>query len=188
METAKGLRDFAKANPQLLIKGGVLDGKSLTPAEIDKLAQAKALLQPLGTALVVSVFADTVENFARVAGRVAGAAPDLVERGPGRHLLGEQGGLDAMEQPLQPADQLGLGDPQFGVAHRLLERRSAVEEGGGILVEEWTGETGLRDAQRQDIAWVRVTGQDGRTREYSNQSSPLTESDARAMAQTAMIR
>jgi large subunit ribosomal protein L10 len=38
VETAKGLRDFAKANPFLVIKGGVLDGKALTPQEISKLA------------------------------------------------------------------------------------------------------------------------------------------------------
>ena len=38
VETAKGLRDFAKANPFLVIKGGVLDGKALTPAEIATLA------------------------------------------------------------------------------------------------------------------------------------------------------
>jgi large subunit ribosomal protein L10 len=38
VETAKGLRDFARANPFLVIKGGVLDGKALTPAEITTLA------------------------------------------------------------------------------------------------------------------------------------------------------
>jgi large subunit ribosomal protein L10 len=38
VETAKGLRDFAKANPLLVIKGGVLDRKPLTPDEITKLA------------------------------------------------------------------------------------------------------------------------------------------------------
>src|ERR1700733_9900048 len=38
VEAAKGLRDFAKANPLLVIKGGVLDGKAITPAEIIKLA------------------------------------------------------------------------------------------------------------------------------------------------------
>src|SRR5215471_9532434 len=37
-QAAKGLLDFAKANPLLVIKGGVLDGKSLTPAEVGKLA------------------------------------------------------------------------------------------------------------------------------------------------------
>ncbi len=38
VEAAKGLRDFAKANPLLVIKGGVLDGKALTAEEINKLA------------------------------------------------------------------------------------------------------------------------------------------------------
>ena len=35
---------------------------------------------------------------------------DLVELGARRHLLREQGGLDAVKQALQPAEQLGLGD------------------------------------------------------------------------------
>ena len=38
VEAAKGLRDFSKANPFLVIKGGVLEGKGMTPAEIGKLA------------------------------------------------------------------------------------------------------------------------------------------------------
>jgi large subunit ribosomal protein L10 len=39
---AKGLRDFARTNPQLVIKGGVLDGKSMTPDEIRKLADLES--------------------------------------------------------------------------------------------------------------------------------------------------
>ena len=39
---------------------------------------------------------------------------------PGRHLLGEQRGLDAVEQALQPADQLSLRDPQLGLARHLV--------------------------------------------------------------------
>ena len=38
VETARGLRDFSRANPLLVIKGGVLEGKPLTPAEIIQLA------------------------------------------------------------------------------------------------------------------------------------------------------
>ena len=34
VEAAKGLRDFARAHPLLVIKGGVLDGKAMTAAEI----------------------------------------------------------------------------------------------------------------------------------------------------------
>lgn len=37
-QAAKGLRDFAKDNPLLVIKGGVVEGKALTPAEVVKLA------------------------------------------------------------------------------------------------------------------------------------------------------
>jgi large subunit ribosomal protein L10 len=39
---AKGLRDFARANPQLVIKGGVLDGKFMTPDEVRRLADLES--------------------------------------------------------------------------------------------------------------------------------------------------
>lgn len=42
VEAAKGLRDFAKANPLLVIKAGVLDGKPLTAEEITKLADLES--------------------------------------------------------------------------------------------------------------------------------------------------
>jgi len=38
VQAAKGLREFSRTNPLLVIKGGVLEGKTLTPAEISKLA------------------------------------------------------------------------------------------------------------------------------------------------------
>ncbi len=39
---AKGLRDFAKANPLLVIKGGVLEGKALSADEVKKLADLES--------------------------------------------------------------------------------------------------------------------------------------------------
>jgi large subunit ribosomal protein L10 len=42
VEAAKGLRDFAKAHPLLVIKAGVLDGRPLTPEEITKLADLES--------------------------------------------------------------------------------------------------------------------------------------------------
>ena len=41
-EAAKGLRDFAKSNPQLVIKGGVLDGRALTAGDVEKLADLES--------------------------------------------------------------------------------------------------------------------------------------------------
>lgn len=40
--SAKGLRDFAKENPALVIKGGVMDGKALSADEIKKLADLES--------------------------------------------------------------------------------------------------------------------------------------------------
>ncbi len=42
-------------------------------------------------------------------------AAHLLQLGPRRHLLREQGRLDAVEEALQPAHQLGLGNPEFGL-------------------------------------------------------------------------
>lgn len=42
VEAAKGLRDFAKANPLLVIKGGVFEGKAMTAAEVAKLADLES--------------------------------------------------------------------------------------------------------------------------------------------------
>jgi large subunit ribosomal protein L10 len=42
VEAAKGLRDFAKANPLLIIKGGVFEGKPLSAAEVSKLADLES--------------------------------------------------------------------------------------------------------------------------------------------------
>jgi large subunit ribosomal protein L10 len=58
VEAAKGLRDFSRANPLLVIKGGVLEGKKLSPAEITKLADLEpreVLLAKLAGAMKASM-------------------------------------------------------------------------------------------------------------------------------------
>ncbi|WP_341717661.1 50S ribosomal protein L10 [Micromonospora sp. FIMYZ51] len=42
VEAAKGLRDFAKTNPKLVIKGGVFEGKAISAAEVTKLADLES--------------------------------------------------------------------------------------------------------------------------------------------------
>lgn len=39
---AKGLRDFGRANPLLIIKGGVLEGRVITPEEVRRLADLES--------------------------------------------------------------------------------------------------------------------------------------------------
>jgi large subunit ribosomal protein L10 len=95
VETAKGLRDFAKANPQLLIKGGVLDGNPLSPAEIEKLASLESrevLLAKLAGAMkaqmssAAALFAAPLSQTARVLGALQQKAqqdPSVLAGGAG---------------------------------------------------------------------------------------------------------
>lgn len=58
VEAAKGLRDFAKANPALVIKGGILDGNLLDAKEIGKLADLESrevLMGKLAGAMLASL-------------------------------------------------------------------------------------------------------------------------------------
>lgn len=76
VEAAKGLRDFAKTNPLLIIKGGVLDGKTLSPAEVAKIADLESrdvLLAKLAGAIkalptrAVALFQAPLAQLARLA-------------------------------------------------------------------------------------------------------------------------
>jgi large subunit ribosomal protein L10 len=58
VEAAKGLRDFAKANPALVIKGGFIDGAAMDAKEIAKLADLESrevLLGKLAGAMLASL-------------------------------------------------------------------------------------------------------------------------------------
>jgi large subunit ribosomal protein L10 len=76
VEAAKGLRDFAKTAPLLIIKGGVLDGKTLSAAEISKIADLESrevLLSKMAGALkalptrAASLFQAPLSQMARLA-------------------------------------------------------------------------------------------------------------------------
>ena len=58
VEAAKGLRDFAKANPALVVKGGYVDGAPMGASEIAKLADLESrevLLGKLAGAMLASL-------------------------------------------------------------------------------------------------------------------------------------
>ncbi|CAO5175695.1 Large ribosomal subunit protein uL10 [Frankia sp. AiPs1] len=76
VEAARGLRDFAKANPALIVKGGVVEGKPLSADEIRKLADLESrevLLAKLAGAMkgslagAVGLFAAPLSQVARLA-------------------------------------------------------------------------------------------------------------------------
>jgi large subunit ribosomal protein L10 len=87
VEAAKGLRDFAKANPTLVIKGGVLDGKPLGAAEVAKLADLESrevLMGKLAGAMLASLSQAVYLLNAPIAqvARLAGALQAKAEQDP----------------------------------------------------------------------------------------------------------
>ncbi len=103
VEAAKGLRDFAKANPLLVIKGGVLDGKPLTPDEIVKLADLESrevLLAKLAGAMKASL--------ANAAGTFAALPVQMAQ------LLAALETKRAAENPDTPVAEADTAEPVAG--------------------------------------------------------------------------
>jgi large subunit ribosomal protein L10 len=87
VEAAKGLRDFAKANPALVIKGGILDGQPLDAKEIAKLASLESrevLMGKLAGAMLASLSQAVYLLNAPLAqaARLAGALQAKAEQDP----------------------------------------------------------------------------------------------------------
>ena len=80
VDAAKGLRDFAKDNPALVIKGGVFEGETLTVDDVNKLADLESrevLLAKLAGAMkgnlskAASLFQAPLSKTARLAQALA---------------------------------------------------------------------------------------------------------------------
>src|SRR5947208_12394477 len=88
VEAAKSLREFAKANPLLIIKGGVFEGKAISAAEVGRLADLESrevLLAKLAGAMKanLSKAAALFQAPLAAAGRTVAALQDKAEEGRG---------------------------------------------------------------------------------------------------------
>lgn len=144
VETAKGLRDFAKANPNLVIKGGVLDGNPLTPAEISKLAALESrevLLAKLAGAMKASLSGAAALFNAPLAqtARALGALQAKAQQDPSV-LAGGAGTPPAADEPKIEAEPVAVVDetPATDEAEAAAPDAAAVEPVG---TEEMTAES-----------------------------------------------
>jgi len=110
VEAAKGLRDFAKANPTLVIKGGVLDGKALDAKEVAKLADLESrevLMGKLAGAMLASLSQAVYLLNAPIAqvARLAGALQAKAEQDPTILAGGARTPAAAEEAPVAEATE-----------------------------------------------------------------------------------
>jgi len=81
INAAKSLRDFQKENPFLIIKGGIYEGKSVTPAELMELANLESrevLLAKLAGAMKASM-AKAAATFDALRAKMESGAPVVSE-------------------------------------------------------------------------------------------------------------
>ena len=98
IDAAKSLRDFAKENPFLVIKGGIYEGKSVTAAEIFKLADLEArevLLAKLAGAMKASLAKAVRTIDALRIKKEAGEAPAAPAAAPVVEAVAETPAADA---------------------------------------------------------------------------------------------
>jgi large subunit ribosomal protein L10 len=108
VEAAKGLRDFAKANPTLVIKGGFLDGAVLDAKEVAKLADLESrevLLGKLAGAMLASLSQAVYLLNAPIAqaARLAGALQAKAESDPS--ILAGGAGAPAAAEEVEAAPE-----------------------------------------------------------------------------------
>ncbi len=99
VEAAKGLREFAKANPALVIKGGVIDGKAMTPPEIGRLADLES------REVLLAMLAGAMKASMSQAAAVLGALPTQMAQLAGalQAKLEAEGGAGATPESPAPA-------------------------------------------------------------------------------------
>jgi large subunit ribosomal protein L10 len=144
VEAAKGLRDFARANPLLVIKGGVLDGKAMSPSEITKLADLEpreVLLAKLAGAMKASL-AGAAATFNALPVQMAQIAEALRAK-----RAEAEGGAPEASAPEASAPEVGTpeaGTPEAGAAEVSAPEASAAE---ASTPEAGAAEAGTPDAQ-----------------------------------------
>ena len=119
VEAAKGLRDFAKANPLLVIKGGVLDGKLISPAEIVRIADLEpreVLLAKLAGAMKASM-SGAAATFAALPAQMARLLGALEEKRAAQQPAADEAAAGAADSADSgAADAAGSSEPEANAA------------------------------------------------------------------------
>jgi large subunit ribosomal protein L10 len=115
VEAAKGIRDFARANPLLVVKGGVLEGRAISPDEIRRLADLESrevLLAKLAGAFngslakAAGLFQAPLAQVARLSAALqekAAEDPTVLAGGAGTLVAAEPAGGDTAPADSAPA-------------------------------------------------------------------------------------
>jgi large subunit ribosomal protein L10 len=124
VEAAKGIRTFARANPALVVKGGIVDGQPMDPAQLDRIAQLEsreALLAKLAggmkatTQRAAGLFAAPLVQAARAFGALQARQPEPEAAGETFEDAGSTLEPEAVAEPAPSAESTS-GEPDAAEA------------------------------------------------------------------------
>ena len=156
VEAAKGLRDFAKAHPALIIKGGYLDGKAIDAKEVAKLADLESREVLLGK--LASAMLGSLQNAVSLLNAPLAQAARLV------------GALEAKAQQDPSILAGGAGTP----AEPAAEEAAVAEE---TTTEETPEADSSEAAADADEAPAAESTEDTGSSDEAAEDTPATESD-----------
>jgi len=123
VEAARGVRDFARAHPLLIVKGGVLDGRTISADEIRRLADLESrevLLAKLAGAMkgslsqAAGLFAAPLSQVARLAEALRQKAeqdPTILRGGAGTPPVVDEAVPASVEDAAPVEDTASVEDP-----------------------------------------------------------------------------
>jgi large subunit ribosomal protein L10 len=169
VDAAKALRDFAKSHPLLVIKGGLLDGRKIEPAEVSKLADLESrdvLLAKMAGAMLATL-TKAAYVFNALPSQVARLAAALQDKriADGEVLEAAPSAETANDSAVVAAAEAVVADEADEVAKEIITAEAAeieaeVETVEEIVVAEVVAEQAVAVELAEEIAVIEEVAEE----------------------------
>ncbi len=155
VDAAKALRDFAKTHPLLVIKGGLLDGRKIEPAEVSKLADLESreiLLGKMAGAMLATLTKAAIVLNA-LPSQVARLAAALQDK---RIADGET--LEVVAAPVEEAAiaAVAVAEEEAVIEEAAVEVVAIEEAAEEVVVEAAIEEVAIVEAAAEEVAVIET--------------------------------
>ncbi len=155
VDAAKVLRDFAKTNPLLVIKGGILDGRTINADEVGKLADLESrdvlLAKMAGAMLATLTKAAVVLN--ALPSQVARLAAALLEKRTATEGAPEVPSIEAADDAAESADDAPAASDQSATPESATPESATPES---VNPESVTPEVATSEVATAEVATAEV--------------------------------
>lgn len=168
VDAAKALRDFAKTHPLLVIKGGLLDGRKIEPAEVSKLADLESreiLLGKMAGAMLATLTkaAIVLNALPSQVARLAAALQDKrIAEGEVLEIVAEGETLEVVAEAVAAA---AVAEEEAVIEEAAVEVAAIEEAAEEVVVEAAIEEVAIVEAAAEEVAVIETVADEIATAE-----------------------